>query len=755
MIALLTSLALLAPLPQETPGFDPLRAPLFGEHEDGTWVRTRTYKARFAPSGMTFVPFLGARAERNHPVSFRLASAVAGEKPLELARRGRVVRRGSEMTIDRGPVDVVYEVEHGSVEQVFRFDEGLPVGGDLTLELEVTTDLVGGRHGDGFLFHGPEGGATYGAAVAIDGQGRALRLASTLDEGRIRIEVPAWFVERAGGDLVVDPVIATWVTSDVVGSDSVNPDIAYDLSDDSFCTVVELAFSAGDSDIIAGITDPMGVVRNVLPIDSSNADIRFPQVAGLGATDQFLVVGERFDGPGGRHEIVGRIHSLQSDTTGPLLLIAGTGLFSTWTNLRPDVGGNSSTAGGTLFAVVFAREFLTGSLAGTTAGRVALVQPDGTVQTTRVIETDAGATLSDFAISKSTSDPNTVDRWNVAYVRQRTGDLARIRGVQLHPDGTLASPPATLLQFSSGTVPTGIDVSDGLPAGGGSSRYLVTYDNEGFIDGGVSVIVCVDNALRDLFNLRDKDGGSSLRRRRGASATITYEEFIVAYHEQQADGTWRARVTNLDNAGGDRLAAAEARASVGPPYSDPRGKVAVASRATGGAFSRWAGVTFSGRVGQSNRNRVSTGLFEASSPYSPAAQYCRTNGNSDGENGFLRFFGSRSASTTKTATAADLAPLQFALLVVGTGTDLVVGVGGGKGNLCIGGTIGRYNDQIRQIDGGGSVSFTVDPSAIPLGGSVVAASPGDSYYFQVWHRDVLPGGAPTSNLSNAAHFRFN
>ena len=46
-------------------------------------------------------------------------------------------------------------------------------------------------------------------------------------------------------------------------------------------------------------------------------------------------------------------------------------------------------------------------------------------------------------------------------------------------------------------------------------------------------------------------------------------------------------------------------------------------------------------------------------------------------------------------------------------------------------------------------AMAVDALAIPTPSNSVAAQPGQTFNFQLWHRDVGAGGLPTSNFSDA------
>ncbi len=76
--------------------------------------------------------------------------------------------------------------------------------------------------------------------------------------------------------------------------------------------------------------------------------------------------------------------------------------------------------------------------------------------------------------------------------------------------------------------------------------------------------------------------------------------------------------------------------------------------------------------------------------------------------------------------------------------------GGSAGNLCLGGAIGRSVGAFTRIaDGAGEFLVTADLSSIPQPNGTVPVQPGQTWYFQAWHRD---GG--TSNFTTALSATF-
>ena len=73
--------------------------------------------------------------------------------------------------------------------------------------------------------------------------------------------------------------------------------------------------------------------------------------------------------------------------------------------------------------------------------------------------------------------------------------------------------------------------------------------------------------------------------------------------------------------------------------------------------------------------------------------------------------------------------------------------GGSSGNLCLAGAIGRYvGANARVANGAGSFTVTANLAALPQPLGPVGVQPGDTWYFQCWHRDQSPTG-PTSNFT--------
>lgn len=128
-----------------------------------------------------------------------------------------------------------------------------------------------------------------------------------------------------------------------------------------------------------------------------------------------------------------------------------------------------------------------------------------------------------------------------------------------------------------------------------------------------------------------------------------------------------------------------------------------------------------------------------------------------GCNGVPNSTGMRGAlgSTGTTSLVANDFTLQASSLPPGVfGLFLTSRAGGSSmpassvGELCLGGSIGRFVEpgQVRNSGAAGTFSLLVDLSRVPARAGFVQVQPGETWFFQAWHRDVVMGAA-TSNFT--------
>jgi len=129
--------------------------------------------------------------------------------------------------------------------------------------------------------------------------------------------------------------------------------------------------------------------------------------------------------------------------------------------------------------------------------------------------------------------------------------------------------------------------------------------------------------------------------------------------------------------------------------------------------------------------------------------------NSAGSSGSIHAAGSTLVSSNDLILeAAGLNPHAFAFFIASRDTGFVANPGGSRGNICLGGSIGRVvGGSIQNSGAGGSVAVAVDLNAIPQPNGTVAVMPGDTWNFQCWYRDSL-NGAATSNFTDGLSLLF-
>ena len=79
--------------------------------------------------------------------------------------------------------------------------------------------------------------------------------------------------------------------------------------------------------------------------------------------------------------------------------------------------------------------------------------------------------------------------------------------------------------------------------------------------------------------------------------------------------------------------------------------------------------------------------------------------------------------------------------------------GGSKGNLCLGGRIGRYRKDVANSGPAGMLVLALDLTNTPTPSGPVAILSGETWNFQCWFRDNNPN--PTSNFTDARAVTFD
>jgi hypothetical protein len=113
------------------------------------------------------------------------------------------------------------------------------------------------------------------------------------------------------------------------------------------------------------------------------------------------------------------------------------------------------------------------------------------------------------------------------------------------------------------------------------------------------------------------------------------------------------------------------------------------------------------------------------------------------------------ANNNLTLQASSLPNNAFGYFLTSQTQGLVPQPGGSLGVLCLGGNIGRYvgPGQIQNSGGTGSFGLLLDLTQTPTPTGFVSVAPGETWNFQVWHRDSV-GGAAVSNFTDGLSATF-
>ncbi len=136
--------------------------------------------------------------------------------------------------------------------------------------------------------------------------------------------------------------------------------------------------------------------------------------------------------------------------------------------------------------------------------------------------------------------------------------------------------------------------------------------------------------------------------------------------------------------------------------------------------------------------------------------YCPAVVNSSGVGAVMSAAGSiLVAANDVVITASDLPINTFGFFLISETQALVPNPGGSSGNLCLGGSIGRYAGQGQVLNSGpvGRFSLAIDLANIPPSTGSGSVTPGDTWNFQAWFRDTS-GGLATSNFTDGLRIDF-
>lgn len=737
---------------------------VYTDQVDGvSWARTRQYKVQASGEEFTYYPFLGAKAERHWPISWRLSGVQIGGDELPLAD-GQLVHSAEKFVQDHGAVDVVYDLYSTHVAQSIVVDLA-GRSGTTIVEFELTTELATSLSKGELTFDHERGGVHVSRPLAIEADGTSSPIPVTLVGNTLRMEVDASVVSRCGSTLVIDPFLSTFVV-DGVTSPQYEPDVAYCYATDTFTYVYTDGFTNGDYDTYLTRVDSAGAFVGGAYIDLTTEQWREPKIASAQFHSKQLVVAlRRVSTSSGSFEVVGRLLTTTptGQTLDPVIVIGD--VSSTWTNLFADVGGSQRNAADAKFFVCWSREFSSGPI----QARHKTVSATGTQST--LLTTLPSATLQRrVAVSKSTGDTTSGNRWNVAVESVTSAGplFDGVVGMQFDPNGDRVM-GSSLERRGPGSNPPGdpslMDVSDGiLVAGNSEPTYMIAWEKRA---GLVGTFVRYDTLIAEqpLFAWSQHKRLSRPRNDKVQLST-TRERFLVtsAPHTRvQRQHRW-AQISVFDLTDHDRVVPSEAMVefdSCFNLFNDVDGfpaPLALSSRFSGGFLtSRYAHLGWTKYCpGVTTERDVSGALFFASTEPGVGRTFrCGNNTNGSGRAALALLRGDRSTTGTKSLELSFLPSNGLGMAFTGPAPAI--------NNPAFGnGLLRAFPLCFRSIgstgipftaDASGSASLPFDPTTLPHGLGGTSAMVGETWGFQVVYSDTTSPGTPM-RMSNVVYLEF-
>ncbi|MEM9803421.1 MAG: hypothetical protein AAGA20_24090 [Planctomycetota bacterium] len=709
-------------------------------------VSGATWKAHFTSDGATYVPFLGADAPRNFPVTFRLASATLQGAELPLAERPTVTRSGDRVVLDHGSILEVYDLAPTSIEQSFILPRRT-ARGEVQVRIDVESDLTGVAAGRALRFEGAYGAVEYGEAFALDAAGHRADVRAEYQGGSISLTVPDVFPIEGEGRLVIDPVITTDApVSDLVRAS--NPDVAFekDISGDGvYIMVYETDFSSIDRDLFAvevRVNDFAAV--NLGAVDLSSVDVRAPAVAVMDAIDRFLIVYERNVYGTPHSEIYGRVRIAGTTTISNPQLISDE--FPNSSNTHPDVGGDNG-----LLAVNWCVVWRQSSGSDGQIRARAVTTTGVPVGFSRTLSGAGSGDDTAPTISEGSSNPYGDGRLVFAFERGGPFNTSSVHTgeLRLTPGGVQVVQGAFRLGELGNFSRPSVSCVTPVLSSGGDPIYAVAVESEGGSQPDtVITFLCAGGGIQSLNNITHMEDIRPRRDARRPAIAWAGGGFVIAYEFD--DLIYMASASIADVGTRKQLALGERAELVRYPGANGLDtRPMIASRfECGDLSSKRALIAYRSTPVDFIDISIHVGELEMLETPAVGRQYCSATQNSSGRPGWLALFGDQSPTSTKTAVASDLPSSQFVLLINSLQDGFVASPGGSSGNLCLSGAIGRMGSVIAPIDSDRTATILVDPTRLESPTGLVAAQPGETWHFQGWFRDTN-GGTVTSNFTNA------
>ncbi len=755
---------------------DFLSAPLVAFEGSFAIVRGHGYKASASADRFTYSPVVGNRPDAS--VHLRVRSVRRGQDSLPLAEDAAVHDSGSQIELDRGTMVEAYAYELDSIEQTFRFDE-LSGSGDLAVTMDLETSLAVSEGPNGLVFSNAAAQVSYSSAFVFDATGVRIPIETTWSPDSITLTVPAGYLAEATLPVTIDPVLSSFVFGGGTADDS-RPAAAFDQDLTQYVVVFQDYVSSQDTDLYFfsvggnGTIDPTSFASLAITGQVSHGR---PSIAVNDAANQFLVVSEARPMGNSNRQIDGfLIDEDPASTAGYVPQPA----FQINDNVGASDCFNAEVAGNTFSAVNGFSYLVTWTRTWTATDRDVhgrVVATDGSLTTGRINIDNSGADDLQCSVSASLGDSSVQGNYyNVVWVRDTDGDgRGAVWARRIYFNGTFDGPsPSTATQLTSETncvdpVTTSASIVDLEQTG---ERYFVVAYPRIFSAGGTSiqssiysnVMTFADEvglstsitAMEDFLIALDQPECSIASDGRGFMLTYAerspagdYDQYMVSGGVQ--DGPTNTFVTTLSER--HQLMANSSEFEFGSRLAGRYDGNVQAGAFSDDAIAVW---TLGGNPTTSSIGGARLDLFNNIPSFGDVPignQFCTAAQNASGRKGWIRAMAAdQSVATEKRLVAIDLTVNAFGYLIVSQTPTFVMNPGGAAGNLCLAGS-GRYVNQLANSGTAGAIVTTVDPSSVPQPTGFQSILPGETWYFQLWSRDIA-GGMSTSNFTNAVCVTF-
>ncbi|MEM9801793.1 MAG: hypothetical protein AAGA20_15820 [Planctomycetota bacterium] len=755
---------------------DLLQRPLVDRRKgDDVWVRTLRQRTHFAADGVTVFPVFGPDAPNESPLKLEVVEALVGSSALSVEARSKPLVSADDRLVDVQRADFVesWILERDSIEQTFTFHD-LPERGELSVTMQVTTDLVASE-ADGTLRFEREGlgGVTYGAAFAYDAKGRRTPVRRSLDGDRLTLTVPADFVVAAELPLTIDPPISSWVLSGSFADDR-SPAVCFTRRPGRYFVTWEEYTSQTNSDCYLTSFTQLGFQGAVVPVETGSDFWERPRIAYVPANDRLLIVASASpNGPGsGFSRIEGRIFRATDST-------AATSIFPISTagseKVDPVVGGtNLEGVANNYFLVAWSRVKSTTRFS--IEYRLIAWDSFAVTQIETLAETEGFRNLEP-AVSASHGDSFLVgDFWTVAWTENVAGSFflfGRIKARRIRWDGLV---PGSAFTVNDSTWCSKPSVSSQLDSTYGVSSFRPSIVAYGVIDPAnglkseIHASVVSQTSAYPASNVTAMEDFKANVSRAQPTIGTDGSAFVLAYQERHYLSSLR---TDFDvfmasgsvvRTGSDlRIALSERHQLLSSTTNDEFAPQIAMERDAHTGLSSDSGLVVWYRDldnpgGEVRGSRVHAETVYGRPDRAVGRQYCSANTHSGNvtqygpDTSWLWISGNASVQREHRAYCVGMPDNTFGYLICSTTQGNVNMPAGSRGRLCLGGSVGRYTDQIRSSGTAGEIVTFVDPDRVPQPNGNVAVQPGETWNFQLWHRDAFI--TPTSNFSNACSVEF-